>query len=294
MNPIVEACDGTQALSIRRHVRSDLPFLRRFGRALTGNGQLADLCLLQLMDDIAERPAIIGAAANPRVTLYSRLMRMLEDVSAESGGDWPGVVASSAPRRAQLLMAVEGFSRLETAEILGVGEPAVVEMLTVLAASNIMSCNARVLVIEDEPLISLQLEVLLGELGHSVLGVATTRKQAAKFARRGQPDLVLSDVQLADGSSGIEAVGDILDLWQVPVIYITAFPERLLRGRRNEPNFIVSKPFDPDAIKAIVGQALFLHIQNRPKADIPGLANACGSDSFVDASSFLKTGTDHF
>ena len=66
MNYLSEAFDGTQALSIRRHVRSDLPFLRRFGRSLTGSSQLADLCVLQLMDDIAERPSIMVAAANPR------------------------------------------------------------------------------------------------------------------------------------------------------------------------------------------------------------------------------------
>ncbi|MNL71833.1 two-component response regulator [compost metagenome] len=69
--------------------------------------------------------------------------------------------------------------------------------------------------------------------------------------------MVLADIQLADGSSGIDAVNEILQDDTVPVIFITAFPERLLTGERPEPTFLVTKPFNPDMVKALISQALF-------------------------------------
>ena len=71
------------------------------------------------------------------------------------------------------------------------------------------------------------------------------------------PGLVLADIQLADGSSGLDAVRDILGQFQVPVIFITSFPERLLTGERPEPTFLITKPYDPNAVKAAISQALF-------------------------------------
>jgi response regulator of citrate/malate metabolism len=67
-----------------------------------------------------------------------------------------------------------------------------------------------VLIIEDEPLISMQLEDLVRSLGHDVCGMAATRTQAREIATRETPGLVLADIQLADGSSGLDAVDDIL------------------------------------------------------------------------------------
>ena len=68
--------------------------------------------------------------------------------------------------------------------------------------------------------------------------------------------LVLADIQLADGSSGIDAVQDILALAPVPAIFITAFPERLLTGHRVEPTFLISKPFRENTVRAAISQSL--------------------------------------
>jgi hypothetical protein len=54
-------------------------------------------------------------------------------------------------------------------------------------------------------------------------------------------------------------VKDILQRYDVPVIFITAFPERLLTGERPEPTFLITKPFQPETVKAAIGQALFFH-----------------------------------
>ena len=68
---------------------------------------------------------------------------------------------------------------------------------------------------------------------------------------------MLADIQLADGSSGLDAVNEILTAVNVPVIFITAYPERLLTGDKPEPAFLITKPFQPDAVKAAISQALF-------------------------------------
>ena len=116
-----------------------------------------------------------------------------------------------------------------------------------------------VLIIEDESIIAADIEALVKELGHNVIGIAATRAEAIAAIKDTKPGLVLADIQLADGSSGIDAVKDILATLDVPVIFITAFPERLLTGERPEPTFLITKPFQPETVKASIGQALFFH-----------------------------------
>ena len=82
-----------------------------------------------------------------------------------------------------------------------------------------------------------------------------------------RPDLVLADIQLADGSSGLEAVQEILQSVDVPVIFITAYPERLLTGELPEPTYLVEKPFRPESVKALMSQALFFHSPRRRRGD---------------------------
>jgi CheY-like chemotaxis protein len=89
------------------------------------------------------------------------------------------------------------------------------------------------------------------------VGIARTKDEALELYRKEKPRMVLADIQLADGSSGIDAVNEILQDDTVPVIFITAFPERLLTGERPEPTFLVTKPFNPDMVKALISQALF-------------------------------------
>jgi CheY-like chemotaxis protein len=121
-----------------------------------------------------------------------------------------------------------------------------------------------ILIIEDELLIAADLKRLMLELGHRVTGVARTHREAVELAKAKRPGLILADIQLADGSDGIDAVNEILSWRRVPVVFVTAFPERLLTGRRPEPTFLMPKPFDVDDVRAVVSQALFFEI--RPDA----------------------------
>ena len=161
--------------------------------------------------------------------------------------------------RALLLTAMEGFS-IEDAGFLIGQSPDSISDLVAEAISEIESqTRTRVLIIEDEPLIALDLETIVRDMGHEVTGVAVTRDEAVALAMEERPGLVLADIQLADDSSGIDAVKDILSGFSVPVIFITAFPERLLTGEGPGPTFLITKPFQRSTVKAAISQALFFN-----------------------------------
>ena len=144
-------------------------------------------------------------------------------------------------------------------------DPADVEALVEEALAEIEAqTRAKVLIIEDEPIIAMDIETIVRDLGHDVTAIAVTREDAVREAMAERPGLVLADIQLADDSSGIDAVKDILSEISVPVIFITAFPERLLTGERPEPTFLITKPFQRSTVKAAISQALFFDQATAP------------------------------
>ncbi|MGE0847442.1 MAG: response regulator, partial [Flavobacteriaceae bacterium] len=146
-----------------------------------------------------------------------------------------------------------------TGQILGQSEDNVQRLLQEASKEISRQVATEIMIIEDEPLIAKDIENLVEDLGHTVTGIARTHKEAVDLFRKTSPKMVLADIQLADGSSGIDAVNDILNTESIPVIFITAFPERLLTGERPEPTFLVTKPFNPDMVKALISQALFFN-----------------------------------
>jgi CheY-like chemotaxis protein len=173
---------------------------------------------------------------------------------------------SAAPRAALLLTAVESFTLDEAARILD-ESPEEVERAIVDAQRTIESeLVSKVLIIEDEPIIALDLENLVTELGHEVVATAATRDEAVKQAHLKKPGLILADINLGEGGSGIDAVNDILNSFDIPVIFVTAYPEKLLTGERPEPTYLIAKPFLPETVQATVGQALFFHPIKRKAA----------------------------
>lgn len=107
------------------------------------------------------------------------------------------------------------------------------------------------MIIEDEPLIAMDIEHMVTSLGHRVTAIARAYDEAVDLYGKTSPRMILADIQLADGSSGIDTVKNIPAQSPVPVIFITAFPERLLTGARSEPAFLVTKPFNADMVKAL-------------------------------------------
>lgn len=257
-------------MSVSDQIAIQLPYLRRYARALTGSQHSGDAYVRATLEAALADRSLRDAIANSRAALYEAFTRIWatghveEPVSDVSGGHEQAArerLAAVAPqhRQALLLTTVEEFTREETATILGLN----VEEVDVLVAQAVTEIESegttRVLIIEDEPLISMQLEGLVTDLGHTVVGTAATHKQAVEMFERDPAGLVLADIQLADGSSGIDAVEDLLKFGEVPVIFITAYPERLLTGERPEPTYLVTKPFRETTVRATISQALFFN-----------------------------------
>jgi CheY-like chemotaxis protein len=236
-------------MSLGQKLAPHLPLLRRYARALTGSQAEGDRYVRAALEAIVAAPDQFPREVDPRLGLYRTFQAIWqsthleeEDIIEDSGNENEAIarkrLARLTPlsRQALLLTTVEGFS-----------PEAEIERQT----------RTRVMIIEDEPLIAMDLEQIVRDLGHEVTGVAVTRDEAVALAMEDRPGLVLADIQLADDSSGIDAVKDILAEYSVPVIFITAFPERLLTGERPEPTFLITKPFQRETVKTTISQALF-------------------------------------
>jgi CheY-like chemotaxis protein len=256
-------------MSLTATLAPHLPYIRRYARALTGDQATGDAYVRVSLEALAAGGQALNTDLPPRTALYQVFQAVWQSTGARLETREPGAATTTpgerllriAPmsRQAFLLTAVEGFSPSEAAEILRVSFEEVEQLIAKAQAEIDAELATEVLIIEDEPVIAADIAALVRELGHKVTNIAATRAEAAQAARRDDPGLVLADIQLADGSSGIDAVRDILADHDTPVIFITAFPERLLTGERPEPTFLITKPFQPETVKAAIGQALFFH-----------------------------------
>lgn len=245
-----------------------LPFLRRYARALTGSQNSGDAHVRAALEAAVADRSVLDTSLSPRVALYKLFHKVWSSAGAtleaandegETGAGPEDRLRKLPPisRQALLLTTMENFSEDEAASILSV-ETGEISDLTEKARSDIDAVlKTNIFIIEDEPIIAADLRRIVESLGHDVAGQARTKTEALERALPAKPGLILADIQLADNSSGIDAVHEILKSHQCPVIFITAFPERLLTGERPEPTYLITKPFLPDAVKAAIGQALF-------------------------------------
>jgi DNA-directed RNA polymerase specialized sigma24 family protein len=254
-------------MSTAQAVTQHLPFLRRYARALTGSQQSGDAYVTAALEALIADPGVVANATSPRVALYQLFTKIWNSVDVNAKSD-PATDSkltveqrlghiTPLPRQAFLLVALEGFSEEDAAHILDID----VRQLRTLVEQSGRELAAEiatdVLIIEDETFIAMDLEGLVENLGHKVLGVARTHSAAVTLAKTKKPGLILADIQLADGSSGLDAVNELLKTFEVPVIFITAYPERFLTGERPEPAFLIAKPFQPATVSAVISQVLF-------------------------------------
>jgi len=256
-------------MSLGAQVAAQLPYLRRYARALTGSQATGDAFVQATLEAALADEALQHSLAGGRVPLYRAFNKVWSSAYLDIGDDnAPAGEHETAARdrlrritplnrQALLLTTVEDFSSADAADVMEVSEADVDRLVAEAIAEIERESTTSVLIIEDEPLISMQLEDLVRSLGHEVCGTAATRTQAQQAVAEKTPGLVLADIQLADGSSGLDAVDDILKIDSVPVIFITAYPERLLTGDRPEPTYLVTKPFQESTVRAAISQALF-------------------------------------
>lgn len=259
---------STIAQSILPHI----PYLRRFARSLTGRQDSGDAYVASVLELLIADPSVFPSHLSPRSALYRLFVATWNSVAVNTKADpakteLPSIAErrldaiTPLPRQAFLLVAVEGFAAAEAAKILDVGANDFAQLLDTAAREIAEQVASSVLIIEDEPLIALDLESVVTSIGHTVTGIARTRTEAVAAFKAQRPQLVLADIQLADGSSGLDAVNDILGHASVPVIFITAYPEQALTGLRPEPTFLIPKPFKAETVKAVISQALFFDLK---------------------------------
>ena len=244
-----------------------LPSLRRHARALTGSQTAGDELAMNTVQAVIDSPQTIRSASSLDVGFF----QVFAKIWARSG--YLAAIAEEGPvaqaqthlqaaaplaRQALLLRSIENFALPQIAEIIGVTHFDVADLIMAAHSEIKSTLRGRIMVIEDEAMIAMDLHDIVTAMGHEVTGAAATFQQAVTLAASQKPDLILSDIQLADGSSGIDAVEAILEAaGKIPVIFITAFPERLLTGQRREPAFVIAKPYGEEQIQSAVGQAMF-------------------------------------
>ena len=264
-------------MSLSTRIAAHLPYLRRYARAVTGSQTSGDAYVAAVLETLIEDVSLFPEDGDDKVALYKLFSSLfssttIEIEEIESPYSWEKRAATNLlalpakPRQAFLLISLEGFSHKQVAEIIDVATDDVSALIDEASTEIAKQVATDIMIIEDEPLIAMDIEQMVESLGHRVTGIARTHKEAVELYRSTQPKMVLADIQLADGSSGIDAVNDILATDSLPVIFITAFPERLLTGERPEPTFLVTKPFNPDMVKALISQALFFQEKHEQAA----------------------------
>jgi DNA-directed RNA polymerase specialized sigma24 family protein len=253
-------------MSSSRSVAQYIPYLRRYARALAGSQSSGDAYVAATLEAIGKDPQLLSVNTNPRVALFGIFSAIwnslainaeIEPITCDGSIDRRLTQIASGPRQAFLLISVEGFSEEEAAHVLRIDVVALRSLVEDAGREIAAEIATDVLIIEDEMLIAMELEALVEDLGHRSVGVARTHGEAIALAKVKRPGLILADIQLADGSSGQDAVNELLDSFAVPVIFITAYPERFLTGDRPEPAFLVGKPFQASTVSAVISQALF-------------------------------------
>ncbi len=248
-------------------VAQHLPYLRRYARALSGSQASGDAYVAATLEALVQDPKVLTSTASTRIALYQLFTKIWNSVSLNGKPSGGGITAQPVerhlaqiaplPRQAFLLVALEGLSEDDAAKVLDVDVPTLRDLVEQSGRELAVEIATDVLIIEDETFIALDLEGLVEGLGHRVLGVARTHAEAVALAKAKRPGIILADIQLADGSSGLDAVNEMLRSFEVPVIFITAYPERFLTGERPEPAFLIAKPFQPSTVSAVLSQALF-------------------------------------
>lgn len=263
-------------MSASKTIVEHLPFLRRYARALTGNQAAGDAYVGATLESIVadeKTPKVLTRIALFRI--FTKIWNsvpvnhMPEPVDDKLPVERRLAQITPLPRQAFLLMTLEGFSESEAAQILDVSIAELRGLVKDSGREMAADIATDVLIIEDEAFIAYDLEGLVESLGHRVIGVARTHQEALAISGKKRPGLILADIQLADGSSGLDAVNDLLEGFQVPVIFITAYPERFLTGERPEPAFLISKPYQPATVSAVMSQVLFFEQNTARKRPAP-------------------------
>jgi len=250
----------------KKEILGALPFLRRYARALTGSQGVGDQYVRIMLEMIVENPAVLPDQADVQRELFRLFHRVWDKTNphtlfAERNDSAMDPALHELPprqRQVLLLVALEGYAFPDVAYVLHIDEEQARALFNEVQQEIDRQGPAPIMIIEDEKIIALDIASIVEEMGHKVVGIAETEKDAFALAERARPALILADIQLKGGDNGIAAVRRILKEHDTPVIFITAYPEQLLTGEAPEPAFVIAKPFAPETVKAAISQALYV------------------------------------
>jgi len=252
-------------MSLRDNLIHEFPLIRRYARALTGSQFLGDCYVRQMLEVILAEPRLLGPASDLPMNLYRLFHRIECNICLP--GNYYGAYGDSDERHLRdicplhrqvlLLVSLQGFSITSVAHILQLSVDAVERNLVIGHREMADEGPRRILVIEQVSLPPLNIAAMLAELGHSIVGIVPVREDSFVEPEFIPPELVVADIHLSDRQAGIDAVRDILFEHTVPVVFVSAHPERFLTGSGIEPVFLVDQPFNLGSIDVAISQALF-------------------------------------
>ena len=228
-----------------------LPYARRYARALAGSQPRGDRVVADALQSLVADPA--QARGMPATHALYRLVTSKQNAD---GTQHPGAALSGAEKQLLLLTALEGLSVEEAAAVVELPPEEAAPLLADARQRLRAAAAADVLIIEAEPIIAMDIEELVLSCGHRVIGTAASEAEAVELAKKQRPGLILADINLGAGGDGTAAVSQILSQRYAPVIFVTAYPERLLTGDALEPAFVITKPFEPVALAIATYQAV--------------------------------------
>lgn len=236
--------------------------LRQFARAVTADRLVGD----ELVGAVLAGAAITTGAQAPRGEKFREFFRrwrnFLEDKSAPRPFSKAALVKSigGAPSEARLVLLLRDICGLSAPEVETAIGPLSRPQREILAderrAIGARNRPATAVVIEDEPLIAVDIQDILAEMGVNVVALARTASAGAAATLKHRPDIVIADFNLDGGATGVDAVVAFQDEHPCPVVFITGYPDQVLKGEEVEPDFVIVKPYLPESVRAAVAHSL--------------------------------------
>lgn len=246
-----------------------VPSLTRHALALAGSEQAAAERVRLCLELLAAQPERLNGD-DIRVALFRAFHDLwspghtaapeseASPFEALAGHDSPGW-SDPLEQCVLQLIYVERFSQKRTADILCVDERQIAEILLKGGHRSRLPVHASALIVEDDALMAKHLNEIMQDLGLTVIHVAEGVASAVGAAIDQRPALILLDIQLRKGESGLIAARAILQRRRLPILFVTGYPWMLELEGELDPAFVVAKPFRARALKAKIAKALDLY-----------------------------------